>query len=114
MEHFRAPRHVGRVESATGVARRENEVCGDVVEVSARVDEGMVAEIRFLSQACSATIGAASLLTDRAVGKSVDEIALWSADGVMASVGETRRVRRHAVALALGAIQAAVRGGNAG
>lgn len=107
-DHFRAPRCVGRVERPTGAGRSENPGCGDRLEVTVRLEGDVVAEARFLCQGCSAAIGAASYLMERAAGRRVGEILSWDTDGLLADLGETAAVRRHAVRLAERALREAI------
>lgn len=114
MQHFRAPRLVGRAADATGAGSAENHGCGDLVQFSVRVANGRVEEARFLCQGCSASIGAASYLAERATGCSAEAIADWSVDAVLAEIGGCAPTRRHGIALALRALQRAVFASRAG
>ena len=114
MRHFRSPVLVGRVEEATGEARREHDGCGDVVEFSVRVVDGVIERARFRCQGCSASIGAASYLAERATGSSTDAVHAWTTDGLLVDLGDARPTRRHGVSLALETLRDAVAGGRTG
>lgn len=112
LDHFRKPRHVGRVDGATGVGRAENAACGDQVEISVKTASGRVERAGFLCQGCSAAIGAASYVTERIIGKRLEELLALDADRLLGELGEGRATRRHGMQLAVRAAIEAVRAGS--
>ena len=40
MDHFNNPRNVGVIEDADGVGEVGNPVCGDIMKITIKVDEG--------------------------------------------------------------------------
>jgi nitrogen fixation NifU-like protein len=73
MDHFMNPRNVGSVEDADGVGRVGNPVCGDLMEVSIRVDQDIIKEVKFKTFGCGSAIATASMVTELAQGKTLDE-----------------------------------------
>ena len=108
LEHFRAPRNVGRVDRPSGIGRAENRSCGDLIDFSVRLDSGRIEEARFLCQGCSAAIGAASYLTERLLGKSAIQALDLDADQLLTELEETRSTRRHGMLLAVRAARQAL------
>jgi nitrogen fixation NifU-like protein len=74
MEHYRHPHNSGVVENPTDEITEYNPVCGDAVKVSMLIKDNRVQEIRFVGRGCSISQASASILTDEARGKSIEEL----------------------------------------
>lgn len=70
-EHFRAPRHHGDLTGCEHVARVDNPLCGDELEVGVHVVEGRVVAARFRARACSVCMASGSLMTEAVEGAEV-------------------------------------------
>ncbi|MGH9687473.1 MAG: iron-sulfur cluster assembly scaffold protein, partial [Candidatus Acidiferrales bacterium] len=70
LDHFRNPHNVGDLADASASVEVSNPVCGDILRLSARVENGRIAESKFKTQGCTASIAASSVLTDLLAGKS--------------------------------------------
>jgi nitrogen fixation protein NifU and related proteins len=73
MEHFTNPRNVGELENPDGVGTVGNPVCGDIMKFTIRVEDGRVAEVKFRTFGCGAAIAVSSIVSEMAVGKTVEE-----------------------------------------
>jgi nitrogen fixation protein NifU and related proteins len=71
LEHFKNPHNAGDLLDATATVEVTNPVCGDVLRLAARVEDGRVATARFKTQGCVAAIASSSILTDLLIGRSV-------------------------------------------
>ncbi len=60
-DHYRKPRHRGACDGG-GRATEENPLCGDVVTVTAKIEEGLVACARFEGAGCAVSQAGASLV----------------------------------------------------
>lgn len=87
----------------------ENPVCGDRLRLSARIDDGRFAEVRFLAKGCTASIAAGSALTVWMTGKTVAEIAKLDGtaigQAVEDSLGGLPPASQHAAALCADAVR---------
>ena len=54
-------------------AKETNPLCGDEIEVSAKVVDGKIAEVKFDGHGCSISLASASIMTGRLVGKTLPE-----------------------------------------
>jgi len=113
LDHFHHPRHVGEVPAATGHARRENMVCGDVVEFWARVSEERLEEVGFRAFGCAAVIASASMLAELALGLPLTEVLALKTGDLVQALGGLPASKTHGAALALEALNAALEGGMA-
>lgn len=74
LDHYRSPRNRGRLEHATLENEGANPLCGDEVTIFATLDaEGRVTEAKFLAKGCSISQAAASMMTERIRGKTLQE-----------------------------------------
>lgn len=75
LDHNRAPRNFGELETANRKADGDNPVCGDKLTVHLEVDdEGTVRDIRFFGKGCAISTASASLMTEFVKGKAKEEI----------------------------------------
>ncbi len=99
LEHFRNPHNAGTLEDATATVEVVNPVCGDVLRLSVRMEGGRIAEARFKTQGCVASIAASSMLTDLLTGKSPGEARGITALGLSDSLGGLPPATFHAAQL---------------
>jgi len=107
LEHFRAPRNVGRLRNPDAVGEAEDAGCGDLVRLHLRVVDGRVAEARFQTYGCGPSIAASSLLTELVEALRVDELDRLTAETVERALGGLPDDRRHAATVAIEALRAA-------
>jgi len=74
LEHFRDPRNVGLLGPPAVTVDAENPACGDMLRLSARFENNRVAEARYQTRGCTASIAAGSALTEWMTGKSREEL----------------------------------------
>jgi nitrogen fixation protein NifU and related proteins len=72
LEHYRRPRNHLPMPDATARADGSNPLCGDRIRMEIRVEDGVVRAAAFTANACAICTAAASLLTSRLGGQSVD------------------------------------------
>ena len=108
LDHFQNPRNVGTLESATATISVENPVCGDILELSARMEEGRIAEARFRTRGCVTAMACSSLLTELLRGKTPAEIRGITPEQLSETLGGLPPATFHAAQLARDAIQALV------
>ena len=75
LDHFRNPRNVGRLDDANAKATEGSPACGDMVSVYLKVDDETkrIDNITFESYGCASNIATASIITELAKGKTLDE-----------------------------------------
>ena len=70
LDHYRHPRHRGRVDPADAVVEADNPLCGDQIDISVRVEGDQVAAIGGEGTGCSISQAACSMLCDEVSGAS--------------------------------------------
>jgi NifU-like protein involved in Fe-S cluster formation len=108
LDHFQNPRNVGTLDGATATISVENPVCGDILELSARLDAGRIAEARFRTRGCVTAMACSSLLTDLLRGKTPAEIRGITPEQISEALGGLPPATFHAAQLARDAAQALV------
>jgi nitrogen fixation NifU-like protein len=108
LEHFQNPRHVGDVSDADASVELENPVCGDVIRLSLKIDDGRIAEIRFKAKGCVPAMACGSALTELAQGKTISEARDLKREDLVKAVGGLPDGSSHAAQLALDALSAAL------
>ncbi|MDA1193715.1 MAG: SUF system NifU family Fe-S cluster assembly protein [Planctomycetota bacterium] len=71
--HTKRPRNFGPLDGATGSAVGFNPLCGDKFVVRVRVEDDMIADVRFEGEGCSISKASASVMTETLKGQSVAE-----------------------------------------
>lgn len=70
LDHFEHPRNSGELAEATVSVEVANPVCGDVLRLAARVENGRIIEARFLCRGCTTAIACGSVLTELLRGRT--------------------------------------------
>jgi nitrogen fixation NifU-like protein len=113
LDHFQNPRNVGELPPPAVTVEVSNPVCGDILRLSVEFRDGRVAQARFKTRGCTASIAAGSALTGLLAGKTPPEIAALGPADVENAVGGLSSESKHAALLAVDAVRAlllAVRG----
>jgi len=108
MEHFRDPHNVGFIENADGVGKVGNPVCGDIMELTIKVDDGVISDAKFRTFGCGAAIATSSMVTDMVKGKTIDEALTVSNAAVAEALGGLPSVKMHCSVLAEQALKLAI------
>jgi nitrogen fixation NifU-like protein len=73
MDHFMHPRNVGEIENPDGVGEVGNPVCGDMMTFYIKVKDHRLEDIKFKTFGCGAAIAVSSMVSEMAMGKSIEE-----------------------------------------
>jgi nitrogen fixation NifU-like protein len=108
MEHFRDPHNVGVIENADGVGKVGNPVCGDIMELSIKVDDGKISDAKFRTFGCGAAIATSSMVTDIVKGKTIAEALKVTNATVAEALGGLPSIKMHCSVLAEQALKLAI------
>ena len=109
LDHFEHPRNAGELAPPAHMIETSNPVCGDILRVSLLANEGCIDDIRFKARGCVAAIACGSMLTEIAMGKTLEQAALLSAKEISAALGGLPPESGHAAELAEQALKIALR-----
>ena len=87
MEHFSSPRNMGEIEDPDGTGLVGNPACGDVMQITIKVADGRIADVKFKTLGCAAAIATSSITTEMAKGKTLEEAMLISRREVADELG---------------------------
>ena len=108
MDHFMNPRNMGEMEDADGVGEVGNPTCGDMMKLYIKVEKGILKEIKFQTFGCGAAIATSSIITEMAIGKTLEEGLALSREDVTNELGGLPPVKLHCSNLAADALKAAI------
>lgn len=87
IDHFEHPRCAGELGDANVRVRVENPVCGDILELTAKIENGMIAEVRFKAKGCVASMAAGSLLCEQLKGAKLAEARAITREEIVLKLG---------------------------
>jgi len=108
MEHFNNPRNVGEMENPDGIGYVGNPVCGDIMELYLKVNDGTIVDAKFKTFGCGAAIATSSMVTEMVKGKSVSEALEISNRAVAEALGGLPPIKMHCSVLAEEALKSAI------
>lgn len=73
MNEFANPKNVGVIENADGIGKVGNASCGDIMEISLKIDNDVITDAKFRTFGCAAAIATSSIATQMVIGKTIDE-----------------------------------------
>jgi nitrogen fixation NifU-like protein len=106
LEHFSHPRNAGELAGATATVEVSNPVCGDVLRLAARVENGRILEARFLCRGCTTAIACASYLTEQIAGRTLEEARSLTQGSLSEGLGGLPPATLHGAQLAVEALGA--------
>lgn len=110
LDHYRSPRNYGKIDNPSVQLVEYNPVCGDAVQFSLRIDNGILTDVKFIGRGCSVSQGAASILTEKVKGRSTEEIMNIGAEEILKNIGLNLGPSREKCALlSLNALQKSVK-----
>ena len=111
LEHFRNPHNVGKIENPDGKGLEGSPACGDMVAVYIKVnpETKIIEDVKFESYGCASNIATASVITDLARGKTLDEAKKITWKQASEELGGLPPIKAHCSVLAVEGLRAAIR-----
>jgi nitrogen fixation NifU-like protein len=108
MDHFSNPRNIGEIENADGVGEVGNPVCGDMMSFYINIKDNKIADIKFKTFGCVAAIAVSSMVTEMALGKTLDEAKKITKKSVAESLDGLPKEKMHCSNLGADALAKAI------
>lgn len=109
MEHFINPHNVGEIESPDGKGTYGSPVCGDMMQITIKVDEHeKISDAKFKTFGCGSAIASSSMATDMIIGMSVEDALELSNKKIVEELGGLPPAKIHCSVLAEHAIKSAI------
>ncbi|MEO6798158.1 MAG: Fe-S cluster assembly sulfur transfer protein SufU [Candidatus Dormibacter sp.] len=87
LEHYKNPHHFGELTNADITQEGDNPLCGDVITLYLKLDDGRVGDVRFRGRGCAISQASASMLTDMIVGKPVLDLKTFPTKELLEELG---------------------------
>ncbi|MGJ9384087.1 SUF system NifU family Fe-S cluster assembly protein [Salipaludibacillus neizhouensis] len=73
MDHYKSPRNRGELEGDTLKINMNNPTCGDRIQLQMIVEDGKIAQAKFVGEGCSISLSSASMMTEAVKGVPVED-----------------------------------------
>ena len=102
--------NVGKLENPDATATELSQACGDMVKLYLKVDEKtkQIGDIKFESYGCASNIATGSIITDLAIGKTLEEAKKLNWKVAAEALGGLPPVKVHCAVLAVDALRTAI------
>lgn len=110
LKYFINPPNVGEIKDADAVATEGSPACGDMIKLYLKVnkDTKVIEDIKFKSYGCASNIATASVITELAKGKTIDEAKKITWVQAAENLGGLPPVKVHCAVLAVDALKTAI------
>ena len=108
MDHFSNPRNVGEIKDANGIGEVGDATDGDVMKIFIKVEDEIITDIKFKTFGCGAAIATSSMVTEMAMGKTLDEALALTNDAVAEALDGLPPQKMHCSNLAADALHNAI------
>ncbi len=83
IELYKNPLNFGKMENPDYSAEVQNRTCGDMIELFIRMENGVVADARFIGKGCAISQASASLFTGFLKGKTLEQLRAVGKDAAL-------------------------------
>lgn len=108
MDVFKNPKNVGEIENADGTGLVGNASCGDIMQITLKIENDIIVDAKFKTFGCAAAIATSSTATEMVKGMSVDEALQLTNRRVVEALGGLPAQKLHCSVLAEEAIKKAI------
>ncbi len=87
LDHYENPSNYGTLPNPDISHEEDNPLCGDKIRMDLLVESDIIKEVRFSGHGCTISLAAASMLTEKILGKTLTEVKNLSRDDIMDMIG---------------------------
>jgi nitrogen fixation NifU-like protein len=114
MEHFQHPHNMGDMKNPDGTGKIGNPRCGDVLEISIKVQKDKqgkerLKDIKVKTFGCVAAIATSSMIADLAMGKTLEEALKITNKDIASALKGLPPIKMHCSVLAADALHKAIK-----
>jgi nitrogen fixation NifU-like protein len=109
IEHFKNPHNQGVIENPDAEALVGSPACGDQIAIYLKINNDAIEDIKFESYGCASNIATASIVTDLAKGKTLEEALSIKWTEAVQELGGLPPVKYHCSVLAVDGLRAAIK-----
>ena len=108
LQYFQNPKNAGIIEDADGIGEINVQECGDLLRVFIKVEKDVVTDVKYQIRGCPAAIACASVMTELAIGKSIEEALMVSEDDIVEALDGLPEVKLHCSNLGAAGLRMAI------
>lgn len=108
MEAFKNPKNVGEIENPDGIGTVGNASCGDIMQISLRIENDVIVDAKFKTFGCAAAIATSTTATEMIKGMTIEEALKVTNKKVIECLGGLPSQKIHCSVLAEEAIKKAI------
>ena len=108
MDVFKNPNNVGEIENPDGTGLVGNASCGDIMQITLRIENEVITDAKFKTFGCAAAIATSSTATEMIKGMTVEEALKVTNKKVVETLGGLPSQKLHCSVLAEEAIKKAI------
>ena len=108
MDHFENPRNLGKMEDADGIGEVGNAKCGDIMKIYLKIEDGIIADVKFNTFGCASAIATSSMATEMIKGQKIEDALQLSNKAVVEALDGLPPAKIHCSVLAEQAVKAAL------
>ena len=109
MDLFMNPKNVGEVENYDAIGTYGSPVCGDMMQITLKVEDGVIEDAKFKTFGCGSAIASSSMATEMILGKSIHEAMALTNKAVAEALDGLPAHKMHCSVLAEEAIKSALK-----
>ncbi len=107
-DHLMNPRNVGTMDEPSGVGSVGNPVCGDIMEMYLKVENGVITDAKFRTFGCGAAIATSSMVTELVKGKTLEEAMNITKEVLVNELDGLPPIKTHCSVLGIEALHKAI------
>lgn len=108
IEAFRNPKNVGEIENPDGIGTVGNASCGDIMQITLKIENNIIVDAKFKTFGCTAAIATSSTATEMVKGMTIEEALKVTNSKVVEALGGLPAQKLHCSVLAEEAIKKAI------
>ena len=108
MKHFMHPKNAGEMENPDAVGSYGSPVCGDMMEISLKIKDGVITDAKFMTFGCGSAIASSSIATEMIKGKTLEEALALTNKNFVDELGGLPAAKIHCSVLSEQAIKRAI------
>lgn len=86
LEHYHSPNNRGFVDGGIEV-EEANMLCGDKLNISVKIVDGVIIEAKFLGGGCAISMAAVDILLDKVIGMNLSDVKKMSGKEIEEMMG---------------------------
>jgi nitrogen fixation NifU-like protein len=108
MDAFKNPKNVGEIENYDGLGKVGNASCGDIMQITLKIENDVIVDAKFKTFGCAAAIATSSTATQMVIGMTIEEALQLTNKKVVEELEGLPPQKIHCSVLAEEAIKAAI------